>query len=64
MVASFAYFEWSFVLFETRYIWKYPIIPFFVSFEVSFSFIFAGLTLAAKDGRLGFAVRDATVLIL
>ena len=64
MVVSFAYFEWSFVLFETRYILKYPIYSIFCSFEISFSFILAGLTLAAKDGSLGFAVRDATVLIL
>ena len=32
----------------------------FCSFEISFSFILAGLTLAAKDGSLGFVVRDAT----
>ena len=36
----------------------------FCSFEISFSFILAGLTLAAKDGSFGFAVRDVTVLIL
>lgn len=44
-------FVWNALHFEIS---NYSI---FCSFEISFSFILAGLTLAAKDGSLGFAVK-------